>query len=140
MDFLEFPLIPLTNVRELHITVNEPMLFPPACFPTLEILTIHCQIKTNVSYTLSALLSNPSSSPLLKTLAFLHCDLTKDFMEKLMQFAFNHRNASTLAWLHGVLAVHWEGHFPNIDLVNWLGNYVAIVDFQMGHELPTDLT
>ena len=139
-DFLEFPLIPLTNVRELHITTREPVLFPLSCFPALETLAIHCQIEIDVSDVLSALLSNPSSSPSLKTLALLHCDFTDDFMEKLTRFASSRRNASTSAWLHRVLAVSWEGHFPSVDLVNRLKDYVAIVDFRMGCELPTDLT
>jgi len=145
VDFAEFTLLPLTNVREFHLSHRRvmwmyalcPVMFHPSSFPALETLIIECDI--NASYVLSALLSNPSSSPSLKTLAFLDCDLSEDFMEELTRFALDRKN-TTSAWLHHVLIVHREGRFPSADSVRGLRQHVTTVDVRVDDKLPKDLT
>jgi hypothetical protein len=148
VEFVEFPLLPLANVREFRLIHHNamrwraiplgPVVFRPSSFPALETLAIECDI--NISYALSALLSNPSSSPSLKTLAFLNCDLSEDFMEELTRFASDRKNITTSAWLHRVLIVQRDGRFPSVDSVDKLRRYVTIVDVWMDTKLPTDLT
>ena len=136
-DFIEFPLIALTSVRELRIIDFGRVGFPLPSLPALETLTI--QTYAGVLDVLSDLLSNPSSSPSLKTLAFLNCHLSEDFMEELTRFASNRKNISTSAWLHRVLIVHWDGRFPSTGSIQRLRSYVTIVDVRMGDsEVPED--
>ena len=148
-DFVELPLLPLTNVREFRLTLYgpaatdplDPIVFHPSSFPALEALTILCNTiegDTNSFRTLSPLLSNPSSSPSLKTLAFLNCNLSEGFMEELTRFASDRKN-TTSAWLHRVLIVRRDGKFPSTDSVERLRRHVMIVDVWMDRKLPEDL-
>ena len=113
-----------------------PRVFDPSPFPALETLAL--EHDSNVSNTLSLLFSSPKSSPSLKTLAFLHCNLTGDFMEELVRFASNRKN-TTSAWLYRVFIAH-SGEFPGIDPIRALGKYVPVVDVRFATKLPTDLT
>ena len=129
-DLTEFPLIALTNVREFRITNFDRMGFPLPSLPALETLVI--QTYMDLSGIISALLSNPASSPSLKTIALLNCYLTEDFMKELTRFASIRKNTSTSAWLHRVLIVHWEGQFPSTGSIQRLRSYVTVVDVRMG--------
>ena len=142
--FIEFPVLPLTNVREfrlVHRTPEKashplrPLVFDQSPFPALEILTVNCE--TSVSHLLSALFSNPPSPPSLKTLAFMDCNLTEDLMEELTQYA-SKRKDTTSARLHKVLIVHPDGVFPSITAIHKLGKHVPVVDVRIGTKLPTD--
>ena len=146
------PEVPLTelsplsfaNIREFHLkypeqreSVTSHRVFRSSSFPALETLAV--KHDTNVSATLSALLSTPASSPLLKTLAFLNCNLSEDFMKELTRFASERKNTVS-AWLHRVVIVHPRGKFPSATSVYALGRCVPVVDVRFGMELPTDLT
>ena len=144
--FGEFSVLPLTNIREFHLTYHMPkwaqsppdrVIFCPSCFPALEVLAVECN--TNVSHLLSSLLSDPLSSPSLRTLVFLNCAVTEVLMEELTRFASNCKNSAP-AWLHRVVIVNVNGEFPNITLIRALGEHVPVVDVRIGDELPKDLT
>ena len=145
--FTEFPLLPLAHVREFHLIhrmsgwgmtqrAHEPLFFSQPSFPALETLAINCEI--SVSSLLSVLFSNPSSSPSLKTLAFMDCDITKDFMKELTQYA-SRRKATAAAWLYKVVIVNSNGVFPSIASIRKLKEHVSVVDVKVGTELPRDL-
>ena len=129
VDLIELPLIALINVREFRITDFDYVAYPLPSLPALE--TLATQSDKGVSDILSALLSNPASSPSLNTIAFLNCSLSEDFMEKLTQFAYNRKNTSNSAWLDRVLIVHWKGQFPSADSIRRLRSRVTIVDVRM---------
>lgn len=144
--FVEFPLLPLTHVREFRLVHRlpgrkgrtlSPLVFDQSSFPALEILVVDCE--TSVSYLLSALLSNPSSPPALKTLAFMNCDLTKDFMEGLTQYV-SKRKSTTSAWLYKVVIVHTDGVFPSNTAIRKLREHVSVIDVRIGMGLPGDLS
>ena len=147
IPFIEFPQLPLTNIRQLHLDtagwrLNQPTPNPRvfhhlSSFPTLEAFTVGWE--TDLSSLLSPLLSNPSSSPTLKTLAFLSCDLSENFMEELTRFASD-RRSTTSAWLHRVLIVRQDGRFPRADSIRRLRCIVKVVEVRTDNELPTDLT
>jgi len=141
--FIEFPLLPLTNVREfrlIHTSSNAPPLSPMthhlSFFPSLETLAVECQISTPH---LPTSLSNSSSPPSLTTLAFLNCDLSKCFMKELTQFASDRKN-TTSARLHRVVIVDSGGKFPSAASIDALEKHVPIIDIRWGKKLPTDLT
>ena len=138
--FVEFPLLPLTNIRDFHLKQVhgsgwEP--FDPSFLPALETLVVNCQIGA-LSLLLSALFLNPSFPPSLKTLAFLNCSPSGDFMEALTKFASNRKN-TTSAWLHRVVIVDSKENLPTTASINALGKHVPDVDIRVGERLPTDL-
>jgi hypothetical protein len=145
----EMPLVALSslsfaNIREFHLrcseqqgSVTSPRVFHPSSFPALETLAI--KHDTDVPATLSALLSTPASYPLLKTLAFLNCDLSEDFMKELARFVSNRKNTIS-ARLYRVVIVHPHGKFPSAASIHTLGRRVPVVDVRFGIKLPTDLT
>ena len=144
--FVEFPLLSLAKVRELRLRHSlperlrsslDPPVFHLSSFPILETLAVECD--TDLSDFLSPLLSNPSSSPSLKTLAFLNCAVTKGFMKELTQFAADRKN-TTSAWLYHVVIVGQGGNFPTGTSILELGKHVSVVDVRFGTKLPTDLT
>jgi len=145
--FAEFPLLPVANIRELHLIhyvhhrwmqdpVANPVLYL-SFFPALETLTI--THGTKLSHLFSALWPNPSSPPSLKTRGFLGCIITEGFMEELTRFA-SERKKSTSAQLCRVVIVHWEEKFPSTDSIRGLGMYVPAVDVRVGVKLPTDIS
>ena len=142
--FGEFHLLPLTNVREFRLKHRRPegmrnldrVVFKPSVFPALETFAIDCEIQ--ISQFLSALLSNPSFSPSLRTLAFLNCDFSGDSLEALTRFASD-RTKTTSAWLRRVVIVDSKGNLPSIASIDALEEYVPIVNVGVGKELPTDL-
>ena len=134
----ETSVLPLTNIRELRLAHSDPSnMFLPSSIPALETLTIECD--TNISDLFSALLPNPSFSPSLKTLGFLHCAITEEFMEELAQFASDRKN-TTSAWLHRVVIIHLDGRVPTAASIHGLEEHVPIVDVRFGRTFPTDLT
>ena len=107
--FAEFSVLPLTDIKDLHLVHNDPsVVFHPSSFPALETLTIECN--TDVSHLFSALFPDPSLFPSLKTLRFLDCFITEEFMEELKRFASRCKN-TTLARLHCVEFAHQGGKF-----------------------------
>ena len=107
--FAEFSVLPLTDIKELHLVHNDPsVVFHPSSFPALETLTIECN--TDVSHLFSALFPDPSLFPSLKTLRFLDCFITEEFMEELERFASRRKN-TTSARLHCVEFTHQGGKF-----------------------------
>ena len=75
----------------------------------------------------------------MKTLAFLDCNLTEDFMEELARFASNRKNTASTR-LHRVVIVDSKGKLPSVVSVDALGKVVPVVDVRMSKELPGDLT
>jgi len=110
-----------------------PLVIRPSFFPALETLAV--DYGANMSCLLFALFSNPSSSPSLKTLAFLDCNLTDGFLEELARFASGRKNTPS-APLHRVVIVDSEGNRPGIASVDALEKHVPVVDIRMGEELP----
>ena len=135
--------LPLINVREFRLVhpnttkTNIPVFHPPL-LPSLEALTIECNIECEIDVrrVLSILLSNPTSSPLLKTLAFLNCPLPEELIEELTGFASERKKTLTSAWLYRVLIVRQDGKFPSAASISKLKRYVRVVDVWMGNELP----
>ena len=141
---VESHLLPLTSVREFRLihpksaqVSSRHDVFNPSFFPALEALAVACG--TWASHILSNLLSNPSFPPSLKTLAFLNCNLSGDFMEELTRFASDRKN-TTSAKLRRVVIIDSQGNLPTIASIDTLGEHVPIVDIRVGKELPTDLT
>ena len=138
--FVEFPLLPLTNIRDFHLKQVhgsgwEP--FDPSFLPALETFAVDC--KTGApDHLLSPLFLNPSFPPSLKTLAFLDCALSGDFMEALAQFASDRTN-TTSALLRRVVIVDSRGKLPTEASIDALGKHVPDVDIRVGKRLPTDL-
>ena len=143
MSFIRpFPLS-LASVREMHLecpgqqaSTTDPRVFHPSPFPALEALAI--KHDTDISATFSALLPTPASSPSLKTLAFLNCDPSKDFMKQLTRFVSNRKKTSS-AWLNRVVIMHSGEIFPSAASIHTLGKQVPVVDVRFGTKLPTDL-
>ena len=145
--FEEFPLFPLANIQEFHLVHRKPkgtprialraLVFDQSPFPALETLAVDCE--TSVSNLLSALFSNPSFPPLLKTIAFLNCRLNEEFMEALALYAYK-RKETTSAPLRKVVIIDADGVFPGIAAIRRLAKNVPIVDVRVGEELPSDLT
>jgi len=140
--FIEFPLLPLTNVRGFRLiyrSSNAPPLSPVthhlSFFPSLEMLVI--EFETRIPR-LSTSLSNLTSLSSLTTLAFLNCDLSECFMKELTQFASDRKN-TTSARLHRVVVVDSGGKFPSAASVDALEKHVPIIDIRWGKKLPTDL-
>ena len=146
--FSVFRLLPLyfTNVQEFRLEHRrpdemspplDPIMFHPSFPPALETLAVDCE--TSLSHLFSILFSNPSSSPSLKTLAFLDCDLTEDFMEELTQYTSERKDTAS-ARLHRVVITNSEGNFPSVTSIDALRKHVPVVDVRMSKELPKDLT
>ena len=141
---MELPLFSLADVREFRLKHHTPQRVRPlpnfpvlylAFSPVLETLAVEC----DTDALRSALLPNPSASPSLKTLAFLNCIITEDFMEKLVRFASDRKNTSA-ARLHHVVIVDEDGRFPSAALIHALGKHVPVVDVRFGTKLPIELT
>ena len=133
VSFADFAVLPLSDVREVHIYYYpghtlKPPVFYPSYFPALETLIINCS--AHVLDVLSALLSNSSPSPSLKTIRFLNCDLSEDLMKRLTKFASERQNIPTSTRLHRVQIVHREGAFPSVASIGKLRKYVKIVEVQ----------
>ena len=143
--FAEFPLLPLTNVRSFCLihhagrateSSTSPTIFPSSSFPALETLTVKCE--TSISLLLSTVFSNPSSPRSLKTLAFLDCIITEEFMGELTRFASGRKNTAS-AWIRHIIIVNSRGNFPSITSIDALKEYVPVVDVRIGEELLVDL-
>ena len=133
---VEFPLLPLADIRRFHLEAcGADLLHCLSSFPALETFAI--ERETDLSH-LSALLSNPSASPSLKTLAFLDCVLTEEFMKELIQFASDRKNTAS-AWLHRVVIIHQDGILPDIASIRGLEEHVPVVDARIAREPPADL-
>ena len=148
--FVEFSVLPpLTDVREFRFIHRTLLISPPGhelshqliSLPALETLAIECDMEcdSDLSDALSPLMSNASDHPSLKTLAFLNCVITDEFMKELTRFASNRKNTA-LAGLHRVVIVHTDGMFPSAASIRALQRIVPVVDVRFGKELPTDLT
>ena len=143
--FVEFPRLPLATVRRFRLDPREwdefdppldPILFNHlTSFPALETFVV-CDI--DLPHLLSTLLSNPSVSPSLKTLAFSDCNLTEEFMEGLTRFASD-RKKTTSAWLRRVAITHRDGILPSVASIRKLGKHVAVVDVRIEEGPPLDL-
>ena len=142
-SFVDFAVLPLANVRGVHLIYREkitlnPLVFYPSYFPALETLTIDCG--AGVSEVLSVLLSNSPPCPSLKTIGFLNCRLSEDFMEGLAKFASERRNSPTSTWLHRVQIVHYDGVFPSAASIRRLRKYVKVVEARIEDKFSMVLT
>ena len=145
--FAEFPLLQLANIKAFRLVrhalgpvephTNVPRItFPPRDLPHLETLAIEREI--DVPHILSALFVDPSTSPSLKTLAFLECHLDGACMEALAKFASDRQDTSS-AWLYHVVIVSSGQNLPSFASIDVLGRYVPVVDVRIGSTLPADL-
>ena len=138
IPFVEFPVLPLANIRELRLAHSDSStVFPSSFFPALETLIIECN--TGISNLFSALFPNPSLFPSLRTLAFLGCIITEEFMRRLTEFA-SYRKNTTSARVHRILFIHEDGKFPSAMSIRALRSTVTIVDVRVDDKLPMDLT
>ena len=97
---MEFPVLPLTDIRELCLTHSDPStVFHPSSFPALETLTI--EYNPDISRLFPALFQN-SSFPSLNPLGFLDCDVTNGFVEELTRFASDRKDITSVR-LHRVV-------------------------------------
>ena len=143
IPFIEFPLLPLANIRWLHLDTRSwysiqpppgPAVFTNlSFFPALETLTI--AHNTGLSHLLSPLFSSPASSPSLEGLVFLGCSVTKKFMEELTQFASDRRD-TTSTWLRRIVIYDLEGGFPSAS-VRRLEKHVPAVNVEIVKEIQT---
>lgn len=138
VPFQEFDILPLVSIRGLHLKCWGPRVltgFRLSLFPALEMLAIDGS--STVSF-LSPMLPDPTSSPSLKTLAFMDCDITEDFLAHLAQIAlYRERLASTP--LHRIVIVDSKGELPPAALVERLRECVPVVEVSEGMEFPKDL-
>jgi len=124
--FAEFSVLPLTNIRELHLVYGGlPTTFDTPSFPSLETLTLKCV--TDASRLFSTWLSDPSLFPSLKILEFLGCLITEEFMDELTRFASNRKNTAS-AWLQRVTIVRRGGELPSIASIRELERHVSVVE------------
>ena len=136
--FVEFLVLPLTDVKELRLLHSGPSVaFHPSSFPTLEALTI--KHHTDVSHLFSTLFPDPSLFSSLKTLGFFHCDITEKFMEELTRFTSDRKNTTSTSF-HRVVFVHLSRRFSTFASTHGLEEHVPIVEVRFGREFPTDLT
>ena len=141
--FAGFPPAHFANVRtfqhsrsELAGYPLEPIVFYSSSLPTLETLVV--ENEATVSFLLSDLFSDPSSSPSLRILAFFDCDLNENFMEELTLFASD-RKKTTSAWLYRVVIVNSKGILPRFASIKALRKHVPVVDVQIGEKLPASV-
>ncbi|KAF9784679.1 hypothetical protein BJ322DRAFT_861510 [Thelephora terrestris] len=152
----EFPLLPLASVREACLKCYGSWISPEfrlSPFPSLEILVVDghefdviddedfdpTSIGHSIALSLSPMSLNPAPSPSLKTLAFLGCEITYYFIEKLAQVILDRKNHTPTS-LHRVVFVSLEWQLPSKASVSWLSRYVPIVETLEGKELPKDLS
>ena len=136
--FVEFLVLPLTDVKELRLLHSGPSVaFHPSSFPTLEALTI--KHYTDISHLFSTLFPDPSLFSSLKTLGFFHCDITEKFMEELTRFTSDRKNTTSTSF-HRVVFVHRSRRFSTFASTHGLEEHVPIVEVRFGREFPTDLT
>ena len=138
--FKEFPPFPLDNIRELRLECRTASILPrllQLSFPSLEVLVI--DYDDNVSRVFSTLLPNPTFCPLLKTLAFLNCVITEDFMDELAQFASG-REDTALASLNRIVIVGSNEGPPSAASIERLRKRVPVVEVMEGCGLPADLS
>ena len=143
VSFAAVAVLPLANVRGVHLIYREkvtlePPVFYSSYFPALETLTIDCD--GGVADILSVLLSNSPPSPSLKTIGFLNCDLSEEVMEGLTKFASERQNIPTSTWLHRVQITHSDGVFPSATSIRRLRKYVKVVEARIEDKFSKDLT
>ncbi|KAF9784677.1 hypothetical protein BJ322DRAFT_1109383 [Thelephora terrestris] len=135
--YREFPLLPLSGIRELRLDCRGSWVlkqFRLSSFPSLEILAVGGSSKVSL---LPPVLPDPTSSPSLRTLALLDCDISEDFMNQLAQVALDRENASTS--LRRFVIIDSEGQFPSAASVERLRGCVSVVELLEGKEFPEDL-
>ena len=155
----EFPLLPLASIRKLCLKGYGPWVppqfqLPP--FPSLEILAVDGHNMGNsfdhkfipnltrldggsIVPPLFPALPDPASSPSVKTLAFLDCAITEEFMVKLAWVAIERRNRTPIS-LHRVVIMNSKGTFPSAGSIKRLRKFVPVVEVVEGKELPKDLS
>ena len=137
--FEGFPLLPLANIRELRLKCCGSWIltdFRPSFFPSLEVLAIDGG--SSISFLFPELPSS-TPSPLLRTLAFLDCVITEDFMATLTQIALHRRNNASTS-LHRVVVIDSKRQFPPAASVKRLREHVPVVEVFEGKEFPKDLS
>ena len=92
MNLADIPLSSFKKIRELYLWIGHPSMLDPSRFPALEVLFI-CEGK--LSAVLSPFFLSPESSPMLKTITIKDCQLSTDFMDKLLQFVKHKKTAGT---------------------------------------------
>lgn len=141
IPFMEFLLFPTIGVQEFHLRHRGaregfqpplPLVFPSLFFPSLKVLAIDGEVLN----LFTALFGNPSCPPSLETIAFLDCDLTDGFMEKLAWFAFS-RKKTTSTSLHRVVITSSKGSFPSAMSIATLRKHVPVVRARAGNKLVT---
>lgn len=142
--FVEFPFLPLVNIRKFHLIYTTRSsahipgpVFDLSSFPALETFTVDCD--SWVSQLLSALVSNPTSLPSLKTLGFLNSVTSPNSMEALTQFASKRKNTTSTPLERVVIVNILRRCLPSGLSIKALRKHVPTVDVSVGRELPADL-
>ena len=142
--FVEFPFLPLVDIRKFHLIYTTRSssqipgpVFDLSSFPALETFTVDCD--SWVSLLLSALVSNPTSLPSLKTLGFLNSVTSPNSMEVLTQFASKRKNTTSTPLERVVIVNTLRRCLPSALSIKALRKHVPAVGVSMGRELPADL-
>lgn len=139
--FGEFPLLPLANIRELRLKCCASWIlrqFRLSSFPSLQLVALAVDGCSKVSL-LPPMLADLASSPSLRTLAFLDCVITEDFMAQLTRTASNRTNKTSTS-LDRVVIVNSEGDFPATASIEQLRKHVSVVEVLEGRGFPKDLS
>jgi len=126
---LELSPLLLSRIQNLWLKPSIPTMFHPPSFPAL--VTLHIMSSASVSTILSTLMSTPRSSPSLRALGFLDCELSEEFMLELARFAFD-RKGTISGRIYRILIVHRDGKFPSAESVRRLRSVVNVVDVRVG--------
>ena len=153
MSLTEFSPLSCESIQELHFAGGFTVVFEPFLFPALKVLVVGD--RGNVSDILSNLFSSPESCPLLEILAFSRCELSDDPMERLIQFASNRKETTSMQLSHIFIAhadpgvedgfmnrVHFSlfhAQIPSASLISELKLHVPVDVLPPDTELPSQL-
>lgn len=139
-SFQDFPLLPLSSIRELRLECRRSWIltdFRLSLFPSLEVLAIDGGSSISF-FPHEQSTSGSTPSPLLKTLAFLDCVITEDFMAILTRVAI-HRKRGPSTSLQRVVIINSKGQFIPEASIESLMEHVPVVELLYGREFPKDL-
>lgn len=129
VPFIELPSHPFDKIQTFYLKYSGPdptTELPLSSFHALETLIV--EGGKNLSDLLSGLFSDPASTPSLKTLEFLHCDLDEEFIRRLIQFSKSRS-------LYRVSIVDSGGQHL-LSTIDELRKHEPVVDAHLGEELP----
>jgi len=136
--FEEFSLFPLDNIREFRLEHRAPSVpeeLHLSSFPSLEVLAVDGDFCNSPT-----LLPDPTSASSLKTLAFLDCFVTEDYIAELAQSTSNRKNTTSSSLRRVVVINTSKTKLPSVASIARLREHVPVVEVMVGRELPKDLS